>query len=125
MRDALIAGAGGFIGTVLRFLLNTWVYRVFAYPIFPYGTFLVNMIGCLLIGLLGGLADSRNIFSPEYRIFIFIGILGGFTTFSSFGYDTFGLVRSGHFSLASLNVILQVFLGLSAVWLGFNVSRLI
>ncbi len=123
MKLALLAGAGGFIGTVLRYLLNTWIYRILAYPLFPYGTLFVNVMGCLTIGLLSGIAESRNVFTPELRIFIFIGILGGFTTFSSFGYDTFAFFRDGQIGLAGLNIFLQLFLGLSAVWLGFQIAR--
>lgn len=125
MLQTLLAGLGGFIGSILRFLLVTLVYNVLDYPVFPYGTLLVNIIGCLAIGFLSGLAETRGAFSPELRIFLFIGILGGFTTFSSFGYDTFGLLRDGAFLHALINVLVQVIIGLGAVWLGYTLSRLI
>lgn len=124
MLNVLLAGIGGFIGSALRYLINLGVYRIFDYPVFPFGTLLVNVAGCLLIGFLSGLVDTRQVFTPEIRVFIFIGILGGFTTFSSFGYDTFELFRNGQMMLAGVNVLLQMFLSLSAVWLGYNLSRI-
>ena len=123
MKNLLLAGMGGFIGTCLRYLSNALIYRLLNYPDFPYGTVLINVLGCLIIGLLSGLAESRGAFTPEVRIFIFIGILGGFTTFSTFGYETFNLMRDGQFLMATTNVLLQVFLGLAGVWLGYNFSR--
>ena len=104
MLNVLLAGAGGLIGTMFRYLLNTWIYNLSEYPNFPYGVLVINIIGCLLIGFLSGLAETRDFFTPEVRIFIFIGILGGFTTFSSFGYDTFGLLRDGQFFYAAINI---------------------
>lgn len=123
MYNLLIAGLGGFIGTMLRYLLNSWIYKLLTYPIFPLGVLVINLIGCLLIGFLSGLAETRDAFTPEVRIFIFIGILGGFTTFSSFGYDTFGLLRNSQFLYAAINICVQVFGGLGAVWGGYALSR--
>jgi CrcB protein len=125
MLQTLLAGLGGFVGSILRYLLVNLVYNLMDYPVFPYGTLLVNIIGCFVIGFLSGLAETREAFTPELRIFLFIGILGGFTTFSSFGYDTFGLLRDGAFIHAILNVLAQVIIGLGAVWLGYTLSRLI
>jgi CrcB protein len=123
MKSLLLAGVGGFIGTCLRYLFNVVIYRLLDYPSFPYGTFVINVLGCLIIGLLSGLAESRVVFTPEVRVFIFIGILGGFTTFSTFGYETFSMMRDGQFILAATNVGLQVILGLAGVWLGYSFSR--
>ncbi len=123
MLPILLAGIGGFIGSILRYLLNSWIYDLLDYPIFPVGVLVVNILGCLVIGFLSGLAETRDVFTPDVRIFIFIGILGGFTTFSSFGYDTFGLLRDGQFFYALLNIGAQVFAGLGAVWVGYNLSR--
>jgi CrcB protein len=123
MKNILIAGCGGFIGTCLRYFFNNLFDRFASYPAFPYGTLFINVTGCLAIGLLAGLAESREVFTSELRIFIFIGILGGYTTFSTFGYETFTLLRDGQFLLASANVLLQVFLGLIALGLAYNFSR--
>jgi CrcB protein len=125
MMNTLLVGIGGFIGSILRYLTVTLIFNLVDYPDFPYGTMVVNIIGCFVIGVLSGLAETRDIITPELRIFLFIGILGGFTTFSSFGYDTFGLLRDGSFFYAAINVIVQVFIGLGAVWLGYSLARLI
>lgn len=125
MTNTLLAGIGGLIGSILRYLMVNLIFNFVEYPDFPYGTLTVNIIGCFLIGLLSGLAETRDIITPELRVFLFIGILGGFTTFSSFGYDTFGLLRDGSFLYAAINIIVQVFVGLGAVWLGYSLARLI
>lgn len=123
MPNFLIAGMGGFIGSALRYLLSGWVQRFCGEPWFPYGTLSVNMIGCLLIGLLGGLADNRGVFSHEVRLFIILGMLGGFTTFSTFGYETLALFRDQQIFLALVNVSVHVVLGVFAAWLGYTISN--
>lgn len=123
MYHLFIAGIGGFFGTMMRYLLNSAIYQVFAYPLYPYGTFIINITGCFFIGLIASLAESRLSLSPDVRIFIQIGILGGFTTFSTFGYETFSLIRDGQFLLGMSNVLLQVFVGLFAVWLGYYLGQ--
>lgn len=85
----------------------------------------MNMLGCFLIGVLGGLSESKGILSSEARLFIFVGVIGGFTTFSSFGYETFQLLRDGEFLYGAANAVLQLILGLVCVWLGWIVSRLV
>ena len=112
-------------GSIGRYLLAGAVYQLFPNLNFPTGTAVVNILGCFLIGLITGLAEVRNLLSPEMRIFILIGLLGGFTTFSTFGFETFALLRDGAFVTALANVLVQVIVGLSAVWLGFNVIRYI
>jgi len=121
----MLVGVGGFLGSVLRYLVGGWVHRLLDNPWFPYGTLVVNLVGCLVIGFLGGLADNRQVFSPESRLFVFIGILGGFTTFSSFAYETSAFLNDGQVVAASFNVGLQVLLGLVAVWIGGFLSRLL
>ena len=129
MRTALLnlvyVGAGGFLGSIGRYLLAGAVYQIFPRLNFPTGTAVVNILGCFLIGFISGLAEVRNLLSPEMRIFILIGLLGGFTTFSTFGFETVALLRDGSFLTALANVFLQVIVGISAVWLGFNVIRYI
>jgi CrcB protein len=120
----VLVGVGGFLGSVLRYLMGGWVHRALDNPWFPYGTLFVNLIGCLIIGFLGGLTENRQVFTPETRLFLFLGVLGGFTTFSSFAYETSAFLNDGQFALASLNVGLQVILGLVAVWSGGCLSRL-
>ena len=123
MREILLVGSGGFIGAAMRYLVGGWVHRLLDQPFFPYGTLVVNVLGCLTIGLLGGLSESRQLFPAETRLFIFVGILGGFTTFSSFGYETLNLLRDGEFTPAVMNMTLQLGLGLLAVWGGLVISR--
>ena len=116
-------GMGGFVGATGRFLVASLVQRWSGGSLYPYGTLAVNVVGCLIIGLLGGLDQSRQLFGPAARSFIFIGVLGGFTTFSSFGYETLNLAQSGQSQAALLNVALQLGLGLGAAWLGLMVAR--
>ncbi|HYA29243.1 MAG TPA: fluoride efflux transporter CrcB [Acidobacteriota bacterium] len=118
MLAIVLVGVGSFIGGILRYQLSTWVHRVLDNPWFPYGTLTVNGLGCLVIGFLAGLAESRSAFTSEARLFIFVGILGGFTTFSSFALETFSLARDTQSAAALLNIALQLMLGLVAVWIG-------
>ncbi len=90
--------------------------------VFPYGTLAVNLAGCLAIGLLAGLAESRQAIGPELRVFFAAGLLGGFTTFSAFAYEGFALIRDGEFAKVLASVIVHVFVGFLAVWLGHAVT---
>ncbi len=121
----LIVGLGGFLGTVFRFMLAEWVHKILNNPWYPYGTFAVNVLGCLLIGFLGGLADNKGLLNSEMRLFFLIGILGGFTTFSAFGYETIALFRDAQMLAVMVNIISNVALGLGAVFLGYQISNLI
>jgi len=123
MTQLLLVGAGGFIGSVLRYAVSGLAYRLIPAAMFPLGTLVVNVAGCFLIGYGNGLAVTRNMFTPQARVFLFIGLLGGFTTFSSFGYETMALARDSQEARALVNVALQVVLGLAAVWLGYSLSR--
>lgn len=115
-RVALIAVGGGG-GSVLRYLTQGWVQRLSGAS-FPLGTLIVNVTGCLVIGFLGGLFFGPWPIDEDYRFAILTGVLGGFTTFSSFGWETIKLTDDGEFLYAGLNVALSVFVGLVAVWLG-------
>ena len=114
----VLVGVGSLVGGVLRYGLSTWVHRVLDNPWFPYGTLAVNVLGCLVIGFLAGLAETRTAFTSEARLFLFVGILGGFTTFSSFALETFSLARDTQNVAALINIGLQLILGLLAVWIG-------
>ena len=125
LESILLVGAGGFLGAIVRYLVFLGVFQTpLAASGFPYGTLAVNVAGCLIIGLVGGVASSHGLFAAGSgaRVFLFIGILGGFTTFSAFGYDTLMLARDGSFLLAVGNVGLQIVLGLGAVWLGYRLT---
>lgn len=90
---------------------------------FPWGTLAVNVSGCLLIGALSGIADGRGAVTPAARAFLMIGVLGGFTTFSSFGYETLQLTRDGEVGRALINVALNILVGLAAAWGGYFAGR--
>lgn len=119
LRSVLLVGAGGFLGSIGRYLVGGWVHRAVPFAVFPYGTLVVNVLGCLVIGLAGGLAESRQLFGPELRVFLLIGVLGGFTTFSSFAFESLALARDAEVARAFANVAAQVVLGLAAAWLGY------
>jgi len=120
--NILLVALGGAMGSVSRYLLGTWVQSASRSIDFPYGTLTVNLLGCFVIGFLSQLAEARGAFTPESRALIFVGILGGFTTFSSFGNDTINLVRDGETFNALANVGTNVILGLALVWLGRTVA---
>ena len=116
MGKLFLAGIGGFIGSSLRYAVTGYVQTWSKSIDFPYGTLAVNLVGCFLIGFLSQLAESRGVFTAESRTFVFIGILGGFTTFSAFGNETMNLWREGESTLAMANVAAHLLLGLGAVW---------
>ncbi len=120
--NAAVVGSGGFLGALARFGLSGLVHRQLPLATFPYGTLVVNLLGCFAIGMITGLAESRQMFGPEFRTFALIGLLGGFTTFSSFGYETFAMIRDDEFMRAAANVGLHVVPGLALVWLGHAVT---
>lgn len=125
MTNILLVGAGGFMGSILRYLVSGYIQQSTKSIDFPYGTLAVNLIGCFVIGFLAQLAEARGMFTSESRSFVFVGILGGFTTFSSFGNETLNLARDSQIMNALANVGANVILGLFAVWLGRTVSYLI
>ena len=116
--------AGGAIGSAARYVLAGLVHR-FTSAYFPYGTFAVNMVGCLLFGLIFGLTEQRFAISPTVRAFLLIGVLGGFTTFSSYAFESFQLIRDAQYRRASVNVAGQVVLGLASFWLGYLANRVL
>lgn len=119
----LAVGAGGVPGSVLRYLAGLAAHRLPGGGHFPRGTLIVNVLGCFAIGVPGVIVEARGAFSSELRLFLFVGLLGGFTTFSSFGYETAQLLRSEGGALALFNVGLHLALGLVAVWMGLLVVR--
>jgi CrcB protein len=123
--NIILVGIGGFIGAVLRYLTSGLVQRMANGHPFPYGTLAVNVIGCLVIGLLAGLAESRGIFTAESRALVFVGVLGAFTTFSTFGYETTTFLQDGQTLSALTNIGVQLTFGLAAVWAGAMLARLV
>lgn len=117
--SVILVGSGGFIGAVMRYGLSGLVQSTAPLSTFPWGTVVVNLLGCLLIGVIAGLVDARQLFTPEVRVFALIGVLGGFTTFSTFGYEAFALLRDAEYFRAVAYVAIQVFAGLALVWSGY------
>lgn len=115
---------GGGLGAVARYLVSGWLYNVRGSH-FPYGTLIENIVGCFLIGLLMAGFEERFLVSPSLRIFLTIGILGGFTTFSTFSYETISMLQDGELYYASLNVIISVVTCLGGTYLGSLVGKLI
>ena len=113
-----LVALGGAFGSVSRYLLGVWIQSASRSIDFPFGTLAVNLIGCFVIGFLSQLAETRGAFTPETRGLVFIGVLGGFTTFSSFGNDTLNLLRDGETANALVNIGANVIFGLALVWLG-------
>jgi len=119
MLSVLYVGIGGFLGCISRYLLANWAQQFFGTTNFPTGTLVVNIVGCLAIGIIAGLIESRQIMSEAMRILVITGFLGGFTTYSAFGLQTTQLMRDGAILLGLTNVGLQIFLGIGAAWLGY------
>jgi fluoride exporter len=120
----IIAGLGGFIGSASRFWLSSATYRVLGQD-FPYGTLLVNVIGSFFIGFLMAIFEQRFTISPNLRIFLTIGILGGFTTFSTFSYETVYLLREGSYLTGTANIFYSLLNCLGATWFGGLVGKLV
>ena len=122
MGKILWVGFGGFLGSIGRYLLGGYVQHLLRGTGFPYGTLAVNLTGCLLIGFLSQWVETRGFLSSETRLFVFVGLLGGFTTFSTFGNETMNLWQSGDSPAAFANIVVHVAFGLSAAWLGHVIA---
>ncbi len=125
LRTLFLIGTGGFIGSILRYLLSGYAQHLSKSIQFPFGTLAVNIVGCALVGFLAELADHRSVISGETRAFLTVGLLGGFTTYSAFGNETMNLLRDGEPWLAFGNIIGHIILGLIAVWLGYSTAYLL
>jgi len=120
-----IVALGGALGAAARYVLAGAVMRVTG-STFPAGTLVVNLLGCLLVGVVAGAAiDRAGLVGPGLRLFLIIGVCGGFTTFSAFGYETLELLRTDQILRATLNVGGHVIAGLAAVWVGLVLARLV
>ncbi len=122
MLKVVLVFVGGGFGCVMRYGLGGWVQSAFG-PTFPLGTLVVNVSGCLLIGFLSAIFTGPVLLREEYRVALLIGVLGGYTTFSSFGRETMALIDDGQFARASVNVVLSNGVGLFAVWLGARLAE--
>ena len=117
MKTMFIIALGGAIGSVLRYGAQVFIYRIHL-STFPTGTFLVNLTGCLLIGVFYGLSEKGDLLTPEWRLFLTTGFCGGFTTFSTFAFENVDLIKSSDFLYLGLYTAGSVALGIAAVFLG-------
>jgi len=115
--------AGGALGTGLRYSISSLIYSAIKEPVFPYANLVINVSGSFLIGLLAELFETRLLVPPTIRIAVFTGLLGGYTTFSSFSFETYALLRDGQLLRGTLNASASVLLGLAAVWLGVRIAQ--
>lgn len=122
-RILLLVGTGGLIGSIARYLTASYFTKVFPSS-FPYGTFIVNIVGCLIIGIIYGLSERFNWLTPEWRLFLATGICGGFTTFSSFAYENIKLIQDGNFLIFSIYSITSFAIGLFAVFIGLTLTKI-
>ena len=120
--NLLLVAIGGALGSVARYLFSTFVLRATG-SLFPAGTFAVNAAGCFAFGLIAGAAEQRVAVPPEMRAFLLIGVLGGFTTFSSYAFESFTLIRDGQLLWASINLAGQVVIGVVGLAVGFAIMR--
>jgi len=122
MVNILIIGIGGFLGAIARYGVALWVGQRWGRS-FPLGTFLINISGSFLIGLLMSLFTERFMVNPQWRLLLVVGFLGAYTTFSTFEYETGALLKDGEWMIAGLNVILSVFVGFAALKLGEVIAK--
>jgi len=122
LKNILVVGIGGGLGSIARYLCQKYFYELHPHP-FPFGTLIVNVFGCFLIGLIYSLAEKGNILTPEWRLFLTTGICGGFTTFSAFAYENVALLKTGDVLYFCLYIAVSVVLGIAATFAGIAVLK--
>ena len=121
-RSILLVGIGGFVGSIARYLVAI-LFSSQISSVFPFATLTVNVLGCFLIGILFAMSDRGNVLSPEWRILLTTGFCGGFTTFSTFSYESLRLMQDGEYLYLAAYVFISVFVGLTATYLGIALVR--
>ncbi len=124
MLKIVFVAVGGSIGATTRYLVSNWAAERFGAG-FPYGTLIVNVVGCFIIGAFMTVTTERLIVSPYWRLLVTVGFVGGLTTFSSFSYETFGLLEHADLIMALYNIGLNLILGFLATWIGIGAAKLI
>ena len=124
LRTILIVGTGGFIGSVMRYLVQFYVEKGMS-STFPLGTLIANIVGSFVIGMVFALVEKGNLLSSEWRVFLSVGICGGFTTFSAFAYNNFIMIKEHSYGQLLFNLGGNIFLGILAVYLGIILIRVI
>lgn len=123
IRTLLLVGTGGFLGSISRYMVSRIMQNSFP-SAFPYGTFVVNITGCFLIGLIYGLSERSSLLTSGWKLFLAVGFCGGFTTFSTFANENLALLRDGEFFNFILYAGLSVLLGLAATFLGVSITKI-
>jgi CrcB protein len=123
IKTLLLIGSGGFLGSISRFLASRFIQNNFP-GAFPAGTFLVNITGCFLIGLIFGFSERSSLLSPGWKMFLTVGFCGGFTTFSTFANENLALLRDGAYFYFSVYTLLSVFLGITATFIGVLITKI-
>lgn len=123
IKQLLLIGLGGGIGSIFRYLVSIWAVKRLVAD-FPFATFLVNITGCLLIGLLIGLSVRQNWLDEQMKLLLITGFCGGYTTFSTFSLENWGLFETGNYAHLIGNIAGSVLLGIGAVWLGLLLSKI-
>ena len=118
MRDVILVGFGGFLGSIARYALGGVVTQLTAANRFPFGTLVVNLLGCFAMGLVAGYAERSHLLGSSARLFLMTGLLGGFTTYSAFAYESYFLGREQALGLILVNIAVHVVAGLAVLWLG-------
>ena len=124
IKTLLLVGTGGFLGSISRYVASRFIQNSIPSS-FPYGTFFVNIAGCLLIGIIYGFSERSSLLTPEWRLFLAAGFCGGFTTFSTFANENLALLRDGEFFYFFLYTGLSVFLGITATFIGVLMTKII
>lgn len=124
IKSILLIGLGGGVGSIARYLCQKWFAENIQHP-FPWGTFVVNILGCFLIGLIYAIAEKTTILSPHTRLLLITGLCGGFTTFSTFAFENTSLLRSGDITYALLYIVASILLGIGAVFAGIGLIKLL
>ena len=123
--NILLVGLGGFTGAVARYLLGGWVLHHTVAEKFPWSTFSVNVLGCLVMGVLSGFIERLDWFTPQMRLLLLTGLLGGFTTFSAFGLETVYLLRRGELWIAAAYALASVIMCVMALWFGLKAVEIL
>jgi len=123
--NILLVGLGGFAGAIARYLLGGWVLHHTVAEKFPWSTFTVNVLGCLVMGVLSGFIERLDWFTPQMRLLLLTGLLGGFTTFSAFGLETVYLLRRGELWIAAAYALASVIMCVMALWFGLKAVEIL
>jgi len=124
IKNLLLVGLGGGIGSIARYLCQKWFSENYPHP-FPWGTFLVNLCGCFLIGVFYEATEKTSVLSPQARLLLITGFCGGFTTFSTFAFENMNLLRSGDILYFSVYIAASVVLGIAGVFGGIAITKLL